>query len=45
MGNFGFFQLIKSYAGTTLLIDDKYISQEASYRAQLISTKAKSPKL
>ena len=34
MGNFGFFQLIKSYAETTLLIDEKYISQEASYIPQ-----------
>ena len=34
MGHFGFFQLIKNYAETTLLIDEKYISQEASYTAQ-----------
>ena len=31
MGHFGFFQLIKNYAETTLLIDKKIISQEASY--------------
>ena len=34
MGYFGFFQLIKNYAETTLLIDKKIISQEASYAAQ-----------
>ena len=33
-GNFGFFQLIKFNAETTMLIDEKYISQEASYIAQ-----------
>ena len=33
MGHFGFFQLIKNYAETTLLIDMKIISQEASYAA------------
>ena len=33
MGQFGFFQLIKNYAETTLLIDTKIISQEASYAA------------
>ena len=34
MGHFGFVQLIKNYAETTLLIDEKYISQEAFYTAQ-----------
>ena len=34
MGQFGFFQLIKNYAETTLLIDTKIISHEASYAAQ-----------
>ena len=34
MGHFGFFQLINNYAETTLLIDKKIISQEASYAAQ-----------
>ena len=34
MGHFGFFQLIKNYAETTLLIDLKIISQEASYAVQ-----------
>ena len=34
MGHFGFFQLIKNYAKTTLLIDKKIMSQEASYAAQ-----------
>ena len=34
MGHFGFFQLIKNYAETTLLIDKKIISQEVSYAAQ-----------
>ena len=33
MGHFAFFQLIKNYAETTLLIDKKYISQEASHTA------------
>ena len=31
MGHFGFFQLIKNYAKTTLVIDEEYISQEASH--------------
>ena len=34
MGHFGFFQLIKNYAETTLLIDEKILSQEASHAAQ-----------
>ena len=34
MGHFGFFQLIKNYDETTLLIGEKCISQEASYTAQ-----------
>ena len=44
MGHFGFFQLIKSYAETTLLIDEKYISQVASYTAQQSLKRVKSPK-
>ena len=43
MGHFGFFQLIKNYAETTLLIDKKIISQEASYAAQQILTTIRSP--
>ena len=34
MGHFGFFQLIKNYAATILLIDKYYISNKASYTAQ-----------
>ena len=41
MGHFGFFQLIKNYAETTLLIDMKIISQEASYAAQQSLTRVK----
>ena len=44
MGHFGFFQLIKNYAGTTLLIDKKIISQEASYAVQQSLRRVKSPK-
>ena len=33
MGHFGFSQLIKNYAETTLLIDMTVISQEDSYAA------------
>ena len=44
MGNFGFFQLIKNYAETTLLIDMKILSQEASYAAQQSLRRVKSPK-
>ena len=44
MGQFGFFQLIKNYAETALLIDTKIISQEASYAAQQSLRKVKSPK-
>ena len=43
-GSFGFFQLIKNYAETTLLIDRKYISQEAFYTAQQNSIRIKSRK-
>ena len=39
MGHFGFFQLSKNYAEATLLIDEKYKSQEASYRGQQSSGK------
>ena len=45
MGHFGFFQLIKNYAETTLLIDKKIISQEASYAAQQSLRRVKSPKI
>ena len=44
MSHFGFFQLIKNYAETFLLIDDKYISQEAFYTAQESARRVKSPK-
>ena len=44
MGHFGFFQLIKNYTETTLLIDEKIISQEASYAAQQSLRRVKSPK-
>ena len=45
MGYFGFFQLIKNYAKTNLLIDKKIISQEASYAAQQSLRRVKSPKV
>ena len=44
MGHFGFFPLIKNYAETRLLIDDKNISQEATYTAQQSCRKVESPK-
>ena len=44
MGQVGFFQLIKNYAETTLLIDKKFISQEASYAAQQSLRRVKYPK-
>ena len=44
MGHFGFFQSIKNYAETTLLIDKKIISQEASYAVQQSLRRVKSPK-
>ena len=45
-GSFWLFQkLIKNYAEATLLNDEKYISQEASYTAQQSSRKVKSPKI
>ena len=44
MFHLGFFQLIKNYAETTLIIDKKIISQEASYAAQQSLTWVKSPK-
>ena len=44
MGHFGFFQLIKNYAETTLLNDKKIISQEASYAAQQSLKRVKSTK-
>ena len=37
--------LAENYAETTLLIDEKNISQEASYTTQQSSRKAESPKL
>ena len=45
MGHFGFFQLIKNYAETTLLNDKKIISQEASYAAQQSLRRVKSTKI
>ena len=44
MGHFGFFQLIKNYAETILLIDKKIISQEAPHAAQQSLRRVKSPK-
>ena len=44
MGHFGFFQLIKNYAETTLLIDMKIISQEAFYAFQQSLRRVKFPK-
>ena len=44
MSHFGFFQIIKNYAETTLLIDKNIISLEASYAAQQSLRKDKSPK-
>ena len=44
MGHFGFFQLIKNYAETILLINKKIISQEASYAAKQILRRVKSSK-
>ena len=44
MARFGFFTLIKIYAETALLLDEKSISQEASYPAQQSYKKVKSPK-
>ena len=45
MGHFGFFQLMKNYTETTLLIDEKIISQEACYIAQQSLRRVKSPKI
>ena len=45
MAHFGFFQLIKNYAETALLIDENCISQEASYTAQQSSRKVESLKI
>ena len=45
MGIFDFFQTNKNYSETFLLIDEEYISQEASYPAQQSPRKVKSPKL
>ena len=45
MGNFGFFQLIKSYAETALLIDKKIVSQEASYAFQQSLRRVEPPKI
>ena len=44
MDQFGFFQLNKNYAETTLLNDKKNISQEAPYAAQQSLRRVKSPK-
>ena len=43
-GSFWFFQLIKNYAETILLIDEEYVSQEATYTAQQSSRRVNSPK-
>ena len=45
MGHFGFFQLIKIYAETILLIDENIISLEAYYAAQQSLRGDKSPKI
>ena len=45
MVNFGFFQLIKKCAESTLIIDGKNLSQEASYTAQQSSRKINLQKL
>ena len=45
MGHFGFFQKIKNYAETILLIDKKIISQEASCTAQQSLRRVKCPKI
>ena len=45
MGHLGFFQTIKNYTRTTLLIDEKITSQEASYIAQQILSRFKFPKV
>ena len=39
-----FFQLIKNYAETALVVDENYILQEASYTAQQSSRKVESQK-
>ena len=44
MGHFGFFQLIKNYAETSLLIDEECISREAFYTAQQSARRVKYPK-
>ena len=44
MDNFGFFQLIKNYAETILLLDKNIISLEASYAAQQTLRRDISPK-
>ena len=45
MGCLSFFPLIKNYAETTLLIDEKIISQEAFYAVQQSLRRVKSPKI
>ena len=45
MNNFGFFQIIKIYTETTLLLDRTTISQGLSYKAQQNSRRFKSPKI
>ena len=45
MDHFVFFQLIKNYTETILLIDKNIISQEAPYAAQQNLRRVKSPKL
>ena len=45
MGHFGFFQLIKNYAETTLLIYKNIITLEASYAAQQSLRRVNSSKI
>ena len=44
-GSFWLFSINQNYAETTLLIDMKIISQEASYAAQQSLTRVKFPKI
>ena len=40
-GHFGFFKIIKNYAETNLLNDEKFLSKEVSYTAQQKSFRVK----
>ena len=44
LDHFDFFILIKNYADLILLIDEKILSHEASYKTQKFSRKLKFPK-